>query len=115
MAKNLKSGVVNLLIALVAVAGFGGVHAASAAQRSAGFASGPECKPGNGLQTEEECACAAALKANSIPALEAFLRKYPLGHGPSACGALALNALSNFSGGGGGGGISGGGGGQYGR
>jgi len=115
MANKLKSGVVNLLVALVAVVGFGGGISASASAKNIGLSSGQECKPGVGLQSEEECACAAALKANTIPALEAFLRKYPLGEGPSACGALALNALSNFGGeGGGGGGHGGSGGGQYG-
>ena len=107
MTKKLKVGAVNLLVALVAFVGFGGgLTTASAA--TTGFAAGSECKPGNGTQSEEECACAAALKANTIPALEAFLRKYPLGHNPSVCGALALNALSSFSGGG----FSGGGGGS---
>ena len=103
MTKKLKASAVNLLVALVAFVGFGGgLTTASAA--TAGFAAGSECKPGNGTQSEEECACAAALKANTIPALEAFLRKYPLGRNPSVCGALALNALSSFSGSSGGGG-----------
>lgn len=101
MTKELKSRMATLLVALVSIAGFGGGLPASASPKTGGFASGLVCKPGSGLQSEEECACAAALRANTIPALEAFLRKYPLGKGPSACSALALNALSNFSGGGG--------------
>jgi len=108
MAKKLNSGIVNLLAALVAVLGLGGGISASAWAANIGHASG------NGAQSEEERACALALKANTIPALEAFLKKYPLTNGPSVCGALALNALSNFGGGGGGHGTPGGGGGQYG-
>ena len=106
MSKSLRFSLVKLLAGLVTVAGFGWVPLASAAPNGVNSASVLECKPGIGHQSEEECACAAALKANSIPALEAFLRKYPLGKNPSACSALALNALSSF--GGGGGGIAGG-------
>jgi hypothetical protein len=106
MANKLKSSVVNLLIALVAVAGFGGGFSVSASAKNVDLASRRECIPSNGSQSEEECACAAALKANTIPALEAFLKNYPLGDKPSACGALALNALSSFGGGGGGGLVS---------
>jgi len=48
-------------------------------------------------QKDEECACEAALKANTIEALEAFLHRYPPGRSKStACTALALSALSQF-------------------
>ena len=47
-------------------------------------------------QTEEDCACAAALQENTIEALEEFLRRYPQnGNEPNAC--LALAALQNFT------------------
>ena len=46
---------------------------------------------------DETCACESALKKNTIVALEEFLRQYPLGTQPSACGALAFNALQNFT------------------
>lgn len=42
--------------------------------------------------TSEECACEAALRKNTIEALEAFLKKYPhsVDNGKSACAALAV-------------------------
>jgi hypothetical protein len=39
-------------------------------------------------QSEEECACDAALKANTLEALEEFLQRYPR-PGDSACAARA--------------------------
>lgn len=55
---------------------------------------GPQC-----TTSAEQCACEDALKANTIEALEEFLRKYPPGvNGQgSACTALALAALNEFS------------------
>lgn len=55
---------------------------------------GPQC-----TTSAEECACEDALKANTIEALEEFLRKYPPGMNGegSACTALALAALNDFS------------------
>ena len=46
---------------------------------------------------DESCACEVALQKNTIGALEEFFRLYPLGNKPSACGALAFNALQNFA------------------
>jgi hypothetical protein len=47
--------------------------------------------------TEEEVACMLALKANTIPALEDFLRRFPPGPDEgSSCVALALAALLQF-------------------
>lgn len=42
--------------------------------------------------TSEECACEAALRKNTIEALEAFLKKYPhsVDSGKSACAALGI-------------------------
>lgn len=42
--------------------------------------------------TSEECACEAALRKNTIEALEAFLKKYPhsVDSGKTACAALAI-------------------------
>ncbi len=48
------------------------------------------------LRLEEQRACEAALQANTIEALEAYLKKYPFGN--SACRALALNAAANLGG-----------------
>lgn len=53
------------------------------------------CAPG---QSEEECACDSALKANTIEALEEFIRRYPPGRaGATACTAVALEALAKFT------------------
>lgn len=52
--------------------------------------------------TEEELACKRALMANTVEALEDFLRKYRRGN--STCHALALNALGDAGGREGGGG-----------
>lgn len=46
------------------------------------------------VKTPEEWACEAALKKNTIEALEEFLARYPDPN--SACGALALEALNGF-------------------
>lgn len=54
-----------------------------------------QCTPG---KTVEECACEAALKINTIDALEEFLRRYPPNkHAPNACSALATTALNGFA------------------
>jgi hypothetical protein len=49
--------------------------------------------------SEIERACERALRANTIEALEAFLRKYPADkyRNDVACYALALGALNEFS------------------
>jgi hypothetical protein len=51
--------------------------------------------------TSEECACEAALKQNTVEALEEFLRKYPqsVNDGQSACAALAVPSEGEPSGG----------------
>ena len=55
-----------------------------------------EVDPGEPGKTEEDCACEAALRENTIEALEEFLRRYPPnGREPNAC--LALAALQNFT------------------
>lgn len=43
----------------------------------------------------EKCACEAALRQNTIEALEAFLKKYPhsVGGGKTACAALGVPSL----------------------
>jgi hypothetical protein len=48
--------------------------------------------------TEEEVACILALKSNTIPALEDFLRRFPPDRPDevSSCVALALAALLQF-------------------
>ena|SRR5687768_4910928 len=84
------------LLAVSALAiGAGGVSTAASAQTlDAG-----QCFPGStaGL-SDEECACMLALEANTIQALEDFLRQYPPGSSGevSACTALALEALNRF-------------------
>jgi hypothetical protein len=79
----------NLILTLFGVLGLGGGLSGSYVAEAATTSS----------SQSEALACQAALKANTIVALEDFLRKYPLGVRPSACGALAFNALSNFTGG----------------
>jgi|SRR5262245_23728303 len=54
----------------------------------------PSSCPAN--QTEEECACEAALQANTLEALEEFLSRYPQ-RGNSACAARALVATEFIS------------------
>ena len=76
-----------LFLALFGVLGLGGGLVAS---NSAQAAVTNQCSP-----KDEVCACEAALKENTIAALEEFLRKYPPSR-KSACSALALNALSGF-------------------
>jgi hypothetical protein len=71
----------------------GGLMISSSAQAADLDFSQYQCDP----LVDEQCACEAALKENTIQALEEFLRKYPPGRKPSACGALALNALSKFA------------------
>jgi hypothetical protein len=44
---------------------------------------------------EAELACEQALKIGTIEALENYLHRYP--NAPTACKALALNTLSQFS------------------
>jgi len=56
-----------------------------------------ECRaPGSMSRAEEaQCACEAALRENTIEALENFILRY--GNDSSACFALAQAALSKFS------------------
>ena len=82
--------VLSQIIAWPGVLGVGGGLMMSSSAQAAD--SQKQCDP-----IDEQCACEAALKENTIQALEEFLRKYPPGQKPSACGALALNALSNFA------------------
>ncbi len=70
----------------------GGLIVSNSAQAADLDFSLQQCNP-----LDEQCACEAALRENTIQALEEFLRKYPPGKKPSACGALALNALSRFA------------------
>lgn len=70
----------------------GGLIASGSAQAADLDFSQYQCNP-----LDEQCACEAALKENTIQALEEFLRKYPPGKKPSACGALALNELKKFA------------------
>ena len=44
---------------------------------------------------EAELACEQALRIGTIEALEEYLHRYP--NAPTACKALALNSLSQFS------------------
>lgn len=85
------------------------VLAADGAGAAANQASMPlNCTPSPGgmsLKEEAKCACAAALKSNSIEALENFLLKYE--GVDSECAVLASTALTAFAGGGGGGGTLG--------
>jgi len=97
MKNRVRFSLVNLLVGTVALAGFGSLPTAANAK----VQEMNMCLPGNG-KTQEECDCEAALKTNTIQALEAFLRKYPLNGKPSVCGAMAFNALTKFDGGGGG-------------
>lgn len=89
-----------LLIAASALAfGTGGLTfapAAAQAQEVAAEACGPGSVPG---LSAEECACALALQAGTIDALEAFLRQYPPSEDGevNACSALALEALNQFA------------------
>ncbi len=56
-----------------------------------------ECRPGDTNMTpveEARCACEAALKRNTIEALENFLLKY--GATDTQCDALASTALAQF-------------------
>jgi hypothetical protein len=54
-----------------------------------------KCAAAGDLRTEEQCACEAALKDNSIEALEGFLEKYGDTSG-TACTALARVSLDRF-------------------
>ena len=103
MAKTFRSSARTLLMVLPTVLSqiiawpgvlgvSGGLIASGSAQAADLDFSQNRCDP-----VDEQCACEAALKENTIQALEEFLRKYPPGPKPSACGALALNALSNFA------------------
>ena len=86
--------VLGQIIALPGILGLGGGLIASSSAQAADLDYSVvtyQCNP-----RDEQCACEEALKENTIQALEEFLRKYPLGQKPSACGALALNALSKF-------------------
>lgn len=109
MAKKFSSNVRTLLLVLPTVLSqiiawpgvlgvSGGLIASGAAQAADLDLSQYQRSP-----LDEQSACEAALKKNTIQALEEFLRKYPPGRKPSACGALALNALSKFACNGGGG------------
>ena len=77
-----------LFLALFGVLGLGGGLVVS---NSAQATVAEQCNP-----RDEVCACKAALKENTIAALEEFLRKYPPGRKATACSALALNALNGF-------------------
>ena len=103
MAKKFRSSARTLLMVLPTVLSqiiawpgvlgvSGGLIASGSAQAADVDFSQRRCDP-----IDEQCACEAALKENTIQALEEFLRKYPPGKKPSACGALALNALSQFA------------------
>lgn len=103
MGRKLNSSARNLLIALLGVLGLGGGLTVSRSVQAADLdypTASYQCDP-----TEEQCACEEALKKNTIHAIEEFLRKYPPGRSPSACSALALNALTQFDCDGGGDGI----------
>jgi hypothetical protein len=54
-------------------------------------AQGNRCKAPASPRIEEECACEAALKENTIGALEEFMSRYP--GSTSACSALALSVV----------------------
>ena len=85
---------IHLLATLSALALGAGVPSAFSATPPSS-ASVAFCTPG---QSEEECACEAALKANTIEALEEFIRRYPPGRSDAtACTALAMTALVQFS------------------
>ena len=95
MGRKLNSSARNLLIALFGVVGLGGGLTISSSAQAADvdFTNVTyQCNP-----HDEQCACEEALKENTIQALEEFLRKYPPGRKPSACGALALSALSKYA------------------
>lgn len=115
MAKKFRSNARTLLMVLPTVLsqilGVGGGLIASAPAQAADLDfSQYQCNP-----LDEQCACEAALKENTIQALEEFLRKFPPGKKPSACGALALDAIKRFAcSDGGGTGNCGNGGGGYG-
>jgi len=99
MGKKIGVSSRSLMIALLGLVGFGGglsvaQHAQAADLDFASIAK--QCSPQD-VMSDEQCACDAALKENTIPALEEFLRKYPAGRRGSACSALALQALSQFA------------------
>ncbi len=48
--------------------------------------------------SEQDAACAAALQANTVEAIEAFLNEYPGGVGGSACRVLAQSNPVAFGG-----------------
>jgi hypothetical protein len=77
-----------LFLVLASVIGVGGGFGVSQSQAQI---------TGQGTSRDEERACELALKKNTIVAIEEFLRRYPLGDRPSACGALAFNALQDFT------------------
>lgn len=54
-----------------------------------------QCSGASDLQAQEECACEAALKEDTIEALEEFLQKYGPTSG-TACMALARVSLDRF-------------------
>jgi hypothetical protein len=98
MAKKFRSSVRTLLMVFPTVLSqilgvSSGLIASGPAQAADLDYSQYQCDP----LADEQCACEAALKENTIQALEEFLRKYPPGRKPSACGALALDALSKFA------------------
>ena len=61
---------------------------------STGFADVGQAQNQVGVK-EAELACEQALKIGTIEALENYLHRYP--NAPTACKALALNSLSQFS------------------
>jgi hypothetical protein len=91
-ARTLLMVLPTVLSQIIAWPGVLGVSGGLIASGSAQAAGQYRCDP-----IDEQCACEAALEENTIQALEEFLRKYPPGPKPSACGALALNALSTFA------------------
>ena len=90
--------VLGQIVALPGILGLGAGLAMSSSAQAADLDFSAVTKQCNPLDPRnEQCACDAALKENTIQALEEFLRKYPPGRKASACGALALNALSKFA------------------
>lgn len=96
MRKQLNS-VAKLIAALL---GFGFVGAATEPAQAQQTTMVLQCNThgaGMSLKNEIDCACQAALEANTIEALEGFLAKYgDQAEADSACLALATTALIKF-------------------
>ncbi len=62
---------------------------------SVAFSGATQAQTEAGVVKEAELACEQALKIGTIEAIENYLHRYP--NAPTACKAVALNTLAQFS------------------